>query len=170
MPETKLTMSAPTAGTAVSLLPGTLLAGFTPAEVWRNSSKVKLYLGGTVPEVVLQTCSDTRLEVPGRPRAKRLRRRTCSHSTTAPSGFPTLAQHLRYAWLHFAPTNTFFLLIRALKRKSRAVYPTAGGALPELALTFSRRMRKVRSPPRRAWRPEVLEGGCLSDAASPGSS
>ena len=30
------TLSAPTAGTAVSWAPETLLAGFTPAEVWRN--------------------------------------------------------------------------------------------------------------------------------------
>ena len=35
-----LTLSAPTAGTAVSWLPGTLPAGFTPAEVWRNSGQV----------------------------------------------------------------------------------------------------------------------------------
>jgi len=34
-----LTHSAPTAGTAVPRLPGTLLAGFIPAEVWRNSGR-----------------------------------------------------------------------------------------------------------------------------------
>ena len=34
------TLSAPAAGTAASRLPGTLLAGFTPAEVWRNSGRV----------------------------------------------------------------------------------------------------------------------------------
>ena len=38
------------------------------------------------------------------------------------------------------------MVIGATKRKSRAVYPTAGGALLELALTFPRRMRKVRGP------------------------
>jgi len=37
---TKLTMSAPAAGTAASCLPGTLPAGFIPAEVWRNSRQV----------------------------------------------------------------------------------------------------------------------------------
>ena len=37
---TKLTMSAPAAGTAASCLPGTLPAGFFPAEVWRNSRQV----------------------------------------------------------------------------------------------------------------------------------
>ena len=35
-----LTLSAPAAGTVAPCLPGTLLAGFFPAEVWRNSSKV----------------------------------------------------------------------------------------------------------------------------------
>jgi hypothetical protein len=45
-------MSAPTAGTAVSWAPGTLLAGFTPAEVWRNSDQVKLYLGEQTTKVV----------------------------------------------------------------------------------------------------------------------
>ena len=49
---TKLTMSAPAGRRTASLLPGTLLAGFFPAEVWRNSGKVKQYLGGTVPKVV----------------------------------------------------------------------------------------------------------------------
>jgi len=34
------TLSAPAAGTAASWLPGTLPAGFTPAEVWRNSGQV----------------------------------------------------------------------------------------------------------------------------------
>ena len=42
--------SAPAAGTAASWLPGTLLAGFIPAEVWRNSGQVKLYLGGNGDE------------------------------------------------------------------------------------------------------------------------
>ena len=31
------TLSAPAAGTAAPCLPGSLLAGFFPAEVWRNS-------------------------------------------------------------------------------------------------------------------------------------
>ena len=34
------TLSAPAAGTAASWTPGTLPAGFTPAEVWRNSGQV----------------------------------------------------------------------------------------------------------------------------------
>ena len=34
-----LTLSAPAAGTAAPRLPGTLLAGFIPAEVWRNSGR-----------------------------------------------------------------------------------------------------------------------------------
>jgi hypothetical protein len=33
--------SAPTAGTAVSWAPGRLLAGFFPADAWRNSGQVK---------------------------------------------------------------------------------------------------------------------------------
>ena len=33
----KLTLSAPAAGAVAPCLPGTLLAGFFPAEVWRNS-------------------------------------------------------------------------------------------------------------------------------------
>ena len=78
-------LSAPTAGTAVSWAPGTLLAGFTPAEVWRNSDQVKLYLGGTVPEVVWQARPATRLEVPGRPRAKRLRRLAARTALTLPA-------------------------------------------------------------------------------------
>ena len=45
------------------------------------------YRGGTVPEVVWQALPDTRLEVPGRPQAKRLRRQTSSHCTEAASGF-----------------------------------------------------------------------------------
>ncbi len=44
------------------------------------------YRGGTVPEVVWQALPDTRLEVPGRPQAKRLRRQTFPHSTEAASG------------------------------------------------------------------------------------
>ena len=38
--ERGLTLSAPTAGTAVSWAPGRLLAGFFPAEAWRNSDQV----------------------------------------------------------------------------------------------------------------------------------
>lgn len=34
------TLSAPAAGTTASWTPGTLPAGFTPAEVWRNSGQV----------------------------------------------------------------------------------------------------------------------------------
>ena len=34
------TLSAPAGGTPASWLPGTLPAGFTPAEVWRNSGQV----------------------------------------------------------------------------------------------------------------------------------
>ena len=34
-------LSAPAAGTAASWLPGTLLAGLFPADVWRNSSQVE---------------------------------------------------------------------------------------------------------------------------------
>ena len=39
--ERRLTLSAPTAGTAVSWAPGRLLAGFFPAEAWRNSGQVE---------------------------------------------------------------------------------------------------------------------------------
>ena len=66
----------------------------------------------------------------------------CPHGTKAPSeGCP---QNLDDAStvLHFAPTNTLFILIRASKRKSQAALPTAGGALPEPALTFLRRSAK----------------------------
>ena len=40
----------------------------------------------------------------------------------------------------------------------------SGAGIP---LTLIRRSAKCAAP-RRAWRPEVLEGGCLSDAASHG--
>ena len=79
------TLSAPAAGTAASWLPGTLLTGFTPEEVWRNSGQVKLYLGGTVTKAVWQTCSDTRPLAPGRPRAKRLRRQTARIALRLPA-------------------------------------------------------------------------------------
>ncbi len=46
---------------------------------------------------------------------------------------------------------------------------TTAGAWLELALPFLRVSAKCAAP-RRAWRPEVLEGGCLSTATSPGSS
>ena len=36
------------------MLPGTLRTGFIPAAVWRNSSKVKLYLGEQTAKVVWQ--------------------------------------------------------------------------------------------------------------------
>ncbi len=48
------TASGTWAGTAASLLPGTLRTGFIPAAVWRNSSKVKLYLGERTAKVVWQ--------------------------------------------------------------------------------------------------------------------
>ena len=46
---------------------------------------------------------------------------------------------------------------------------TTAGAGLELALPFLRDSAKCAAP-RRAWRPEVLEGGCLSTDTSPGSS
>ena len=51
------------------------------------------YRGGTVPEVVWQALPDTRLEVPGRPQAKRLRRQTVPHCTEAPSERQTVERH-----------------------------------------------------------------------------
>ena len=140
------TSSAPTAGTAVSWLPGTLLAGFIPAEVWRNCGQVKLYLGGTVTKVVWRTCSDTRPLAPGRPRAKRLRRRTARVALRLPASHCPSNHDVGPTVLHFAPTNIPYPLIRASKRKSQTAVPTAGGALPELVLTFPQRMRKVRGP------------------------
>ena len=62
-----------------------------------------------MPEVVWQDLPDTRLEVPGRPQAKCLRRQTFPHCTEAPSGFRTLEEHLRSAEWHFAPWHTVFL-------------------------------------------------------------
>ena len=44
------TLSVPAAGTAASWLPGTLLAGFTPAEVWRNSGQVRRRRSRTLEE------------------------------------------------------------------------------------------------------------------------
>ena len=70
----------------MSWTPGTLPAGFTPAEVWRNSGQVKLYLGGTVPEVVWQAPPDTRLEVPGRPAAALHKAAGSSRSTEVVAG------------------------------------------------------------------------------------
>ena len=97
--------SAPTAGMAVSWLPGTLLAGFIPAEVWRNSRQVKLYLGGTVTKVVWRTCSDTRPLAPGRPRAKRLRRRTACTALRSPARHCPSNLDAGSTVLHFAPSN-----------------------------------------------------------------
>ena len=98
--------SAPTAGMAVSWLPGTLLAGFIPAEVWRNSRQVKLYLGGTVTKVVWRTCSDTRPLAPGRPRAKRLRRRTACTALRSPARHCPSNLDAGSTVLHFAPSNS----------------------------------------------------------------
>lgn len=60
-------------------------------------------------------------------------------------------------------------LIRTSKRKSLAAVPPAGGAMVEYPLTLIRGNAKCAAP-WRAWRPEVLEGGRLSAAASPGNS
>ena len=46
---------------------------------------------------------------------------------------------------------------------------TTAGAGQELALPFLRASAKCAAP-RRPWRPEVPEGGCLSTATSPGGS
>ena len=46
-----------------------------------------------MPEVVWQALPDTRLEVPGRPQAKRLRRQTFPHSTEAASECLTVEKH-----------------------------------------------------------------------------
>ena len=46
-----------------------------------------------MPEVVWQALPDTRLEVPGRPQAKRLRRQTSSYSTEAASERQTVERH-----------------------------------------------------------------------------
>ena len=97
--------SAPTAGTAASWLPGTLLAGFIPAEVWRNSGQVKLYLGGTVTKVVWRALTDTRPLAPGRPRAKRLRRRTARTSLRFPARHCPSNLDAGPTVLHFAPSN-----------------------------------------------------------------
>ena len=81
-----LTLSAPAGRRAASLLPGTRRTGFTPAAVWRNSSKVKLYLGGTGTKVVWRTCSDTRPLAPGRPAAVLHKAAGCSHCFLVDAG------------------------------------------------------------------------------------
>ena len=147
------TLSAPTAGTAVSWAPGRLFrpgtstdrsiavasadANARTARKWsggkasRNSEQVELYLGGTGTKVVWRTRSDTRPLAPGRPRAKRLRRRTPRTALRFPARDGPSHLDVGATVLHFAPTNTSYPLIRASKRKSQAAVPTAGVALPE---------------------------------------
>lgn len=76
---------------------------------WRNSGQVKLYLGGTVPEVVWQACPATRLEVPGRPAAVLHKAADFSHRTEADSeGCPSqLTDGVRA--LHFPAWHSTFL-------------------------------------------------------------
>ncbi len=107
--------SAPAAGTAASWLPGTLLAGFIPAEVWGNSGQVKLYLGGTVTKVVWRALTDTRPLAPGRPRAKLLRRRTARTALRFPARCCPSNLDAGSTVLHFAPSNpgTVFPLMHA---------------------------------------------------------
>ena len=71
----------------------------------RNSDQVKLYLGGTVPKVVWPALADTRPLVPGRPRAKRLRRLAARTALTLPAGYCQWNIDAGDAVLHFAPSN-----------------------------------------------------------------
>lgn len=136
--------SAPAAGTAASWLPSTPLAGFIPAEVWRNSGQVKLYLGGTVTKVVWRALTDTPPLAPGRPRAKLLRRRTARTALRFPARCCPSNLDVGSTVLHFAPLNP--------------------------GTVFPLNARAKCAAPRRAGARVAPEGGCLSDAASPGSS
>ena len=87
----KLTLSAPAAGTAAPCLPGTLLAGFFPAEVWRNSrqvltrrSRTAEWRGGTL----LPEPAEEEESRPGTTQHRRcVRRRTARTALRLPAGF-----------------------------------------------------------------------------------
>ena len=103
-----LTLSAPTAGTAVSWLPGRLFRPRTSTDrsvavaiaeakartarkwsggkAWRNSGQVKLYLGGTASKASWRACPDCWPLMTGRPAAVLHKAAGCSHSTEAQAG------------------------------------------------------------------------------------
>lgn len=85
------TLSAPAAGTAASCLPGTLLAGFFPAEVWRNSRQVLTRRSRTAEwrdGTLLPEPAEEEESRPGTTQQRScVRRRTACTALRLPAGF-----------------------------------------------------------------------------------
>ena len=97
-------------GSAVSRLPGTLLEGFTPTEVWRNSRRVLTSRRLTEERrdgTLLTELAEEEESRPGATQHRRcVRRQDARIPLRLPAGYYPSNLDAGLAVRHFAPTNT----------------------------------------------------------------